>query len=937
MCRFITFVYRMSDVYTKAVIFIKHRIKLATKIYNKVSIYSRILTDRFMETGTSAFEQTHDIAPTAPQALVAFAGGGQPYYLLLGFFSRGNVGDEAFVKPYSILFPEKHLVYQCIDDVICIPNEVEAVIVAGGDVINDYFMLKLKDLLVSFHGPCYAFSVGISYLSEKKHTELFDHVVLRSKQDLNEVAENVGVRNVSYLPDVSWLLQSRQSGKSSQSGRTRHTRTHQHHHPKQLKFGICLAQPYFAENPYKSSLETSVVQFIKGLIEAYPDCEVNLIAFNTSTYELESELIINNQIHAKLSGYLNVHNICDSKLQNPEHMLSFIGQHDMIIGMRYHAILFSMMEKVPFIALYTTRKIGNLLKDHGMSKYGMELHNSYETSYMPVTFDNQSAISLVAERLSHALPNVEVELNVFNFLREMVTKKKRREIIVRTFLNLTYEETMDKCKSMIQTYLGVDSETFERWNEGKLRTSSLLEISKKECLDFARLICFGITNKIGTPYVWGLKDNMIAHDFTVKEAIRWIYDDFAANLEQELVDHAFHPPTNVSKKVIIDLNYMCQDNYQGLHRSGWSYVIGGLQNLDSHNLARPAKILVDTCLERTFLWGLDVTKTSKIVPYTTPWVGFIHHTFDTSYSKYNCETLINTKEFQVSLQHCKCLFTLSQHLKQLILEGLEAIGIKDVNVLNLIHPTEIVDNQFTMGKFLANHDRKIVNVGAWLRDPYAIHSLPIPENNRINIRKCSLKGKEMDNYFVPSWLFSKMSDFLVDYSNEDNHHHGLSRSNTSKNTAPASSNPSCGTSRPHNVMCRPIRNKYLEGMLNQLRKDEASVSVLENITNDNYDDLLSQNIVFLSFTSAPSASNTVVECIVRNTPLIVNRFPALEEVLGIDYPGFYPSGNLFQAASMIIDLNHIFVIHEYLKAMNKSKFTLDYFLEDFQNKLLCFL
>ena len=847
--------------------------------------------------------------------------------MVIGFFDRGNVGDEAFIAPYQILFPEKVLSFHSIDDIQNVPDDVAAVIVAGGDVINNYFTDKLREILDSYKGPCYAFSVGIPYMSEAKNASIFDHVVLRTKQDVAALGDVIGAKNVSYLPDVTWMLNA--YGTGDRPNQQTQPTNHKKRQNQGITFGICLAQPYFDANENSQNLIETIVKFLYTLITTYKNCRINLIAFNTSIYEHESDHFVNDAVHKRLTNYENVRNITLTSLHQPLEMLNFIGTHDMIIGMRYHSILFSMMRQVPFVALYTSRKIKNLLADTNTSDYGLEMPNSYYTHYKPVSVDVDRLIALVGKRLhtqSATLMDM-VDLNDYQRLVSIVRSKTMKQVLVKTFVNLSCDETLERCKTMIKSYLSIDDTAYDAWEHAEVQTQTLLEKSNKDPTDFARLISFGITNKIGTPYVWGLSENLMKSDFIPSESIKWIYEDFVSNNETIEKNHIYHQQVQIQRKVIIDLNYMCQDNYSGLHRSGWSYVISGLQNLDGKNLEKPSQVIVDTCLERSFLWGLNVTKTSKIVPYTTPWTGFVHHTFDTQYSRYNCETMLDTPEFQESLPRCKCIFTLTDYLKTLFKQGLVKRGFENVPVLSLVHPTEIVSNVFDVAKFLNNPERKAVNIGAWLRDPYAIHALPIPENNRLSIKKYALKGKEMENYFMPAGLFEKMFEFLVECNEVDPGNGGtVSRSDISDILN--------NVSRSDDLMCRTIKNKYLEGMIRQLKIDESSVNTIEKMADGDYDDLLSQNIVFLSFSSAPSASNTVIECIVRNTPLIVNRYPSLEEVLGKDYPGFYPSGNLFQAASMIVDLNHIYVIHEYLKNMDNTKFTLDYFMRDFQNKLL---
>jgi glycosyltransferase involved in cell wall biosynthesis len=67
-----------------------------------------------------------------------------------------------------------------------------------------------------------------------------------------------------------------------------------------------------------------------------------------------------------------------------------------------------------------------------------------------------------------------------------------------------------------------------------------------------------------------------------------------------------------------------------------------------------------------------------------------------------------------------------------------------------------------------------------------------------------------------------------------------------------------------------------------------SVTQLGRVTDDEYDSLLEDSVVFLNLLDAP-ANTAVVECIARNTPLLINRLPGVIEYLGEDYPFYYSS------------------------------------------------
>ena len=85
---------------------------------------------------------------------------------------------------------------------------------------------------------------------------------------------------------------------------------------------------------------------------------------------------------------------------------------------------------------------------------------------------------------------------------------------------------------------------------------------------------------------------------------------------------------------------------QGLHRSGWPYVLRQLVKLQSDD-----GIWCDTYVDRTFHWARP-----SLIPYTRPWIGFIHHTFNTEFSDYNNVKLLENENFITSLQECKGLF-----------------------------------------------------------------------------------------------------------------------------------------------------------------------------------------------------------------------------------------------------------------------------------------
>lgn len=87
------------------------------------------------------------------------------------------------------------------------------------------------------------------------------------------------------------------------------------------------------------------------------------------------------------------------------------------------------------------------------------------------------------------------------------------------------------------------------------------------------------------------------------------------------------------------------------------------------------------------------------------------------------------------------------------------------------------------------------------------------------------------------------------------------------------------------------------------------VGCYSRTNNDSYDLLLGQCVVLTEFYGA-AANNVVTECMVRGTPLICNRLPALEDYLGKDYPLFYAE---FSDIPALLDWDRLAAASNHLK------------------------
>ncbi|MEA5578491.1 tetratricopeptide repeat protein [Anabaena sp. UHCC 0451] len=307
-----------------------------------------------------------------------------------------------------------------------------------------------------------------------------------------------------------------------------------------------------------------------------------------------------------------------------------------------------------------------------------------------------------------------------------------------------------------------------------------------------------------------------------------------------------------------------------VHRCGWSFALHALKPL--HN---SQGILFDGFLESTFFW--QEQRTGKIQePYTQPWVGFLHNPpkMPTSlFSHGSPEFLFKKDNWQKSLESCVGLFTLSEYYAQWLRKQ------TDCPVSSLIYPTEIPELQFNFERFVERSDKKIIQLGWWLRRLTAIYQLPIARENALGYEKIKLNS-----------AFAPDSDDQL----------------------------------------QQLTERQIE--LENIRFDSLFLENTRDVThvsNQEYDRLLSENIGFIHLYNA-SANTAVIECIARATPLLVNPLPPVVEYLGEEYPFYFHT--LEEAAEKAMDLELIRQTHDYLNhCETRSKISAEYFLESFRN------
>ncbi len=869
---------------------------------------------------------------------------GPPRVLVLGFYGRHNLGDESYKRSFAAAFGTgARLTFVCIDDAEHVgvgPGEYDLVVVGGGDVICPYFMDKLAPLLADHAGAVCAVSVGVPYAADARYLRLFDHVFARSAEDHALAVAELGASNATLVPDACALLRPLPLPlplPPPRSGRAR-------------SVAVCLAQPMFHGNAHAPGLVSALCDALARFAGAAGGAELHLLPFNTNEAQpSECDLLANAALAEALraAGVRGV--VCHGAL-GVDGTLRALAEADLVVASRFHAVAFAMLVGTPFAACYVSSKVGKLLRDAGCAGRSVEM--PHDACFQPTCLDADALLRCMRDPARARLPGVGGAPAARAYAAcAGPPASLRRSLLDRPGAPRTLEQALESARDLLGRHLGreLDGAAFD----ALLRRRGALAPDSDGAMAAARVVAFAVTGSTNSACVWGLHENMQTDGFCLLEAVEFVHRDHceggkppwtpppegascleggskgASCLEGESkacleggskggCPLRYHPAVpGAQRRLLLDLTYMAQDTFRGCHRSGWAYAVGGLMLLDGPSVGRRGRMMLDTYVDRTFHWGRGPLQLAGAIPYRAPWAGFVHHTFDTTHSEHNCAALFAEPAFLASLAQCRGLFALSRALAAQLESALASAGHPGVPVHALPHPTEPVDArmEFTPARFAANKSRRIVQVGAWLRDPYAIYELPVPDDNPLRLRKAVLRGKDMDGYFAPPDLME-----------------GL-RAACAAAASASASGPAPAPAPAPAAMCRSASrpaNRYCDGMLRRLARDYASVEQLERIDDAAYDALLSENVVFLRLVDC-SAVNTVVECIARATPLFVNRLPAIEELLGAGYPGFYSS--LAHAAELACDARVVAHAHAHLRCLDRSALSLEAFVSGVQRCL----
>jgi len=327
------------------------------------------------------------------------------------------------------------------------------------------------------------------------------------------------------------------------------------------------------------------------------------------------------------------------------------------------------------------------------------------------------------------------------------------------------------------------------------------------------------------------------------------------------------------------------------HRGGWKWVMLNMTKNDFFDNKSDIKFfdLADfynvTDKNNVLYYGHD------IIGKKIKCVGMIHGTVEKKYKNIkeidtycHLDSLFKRNcRFIRSIDSFKLLFTFSDHCKDYLNAKLKYYrneGYVD-DVLTIYHPSSFECLQFDINYFKNSKERMLIQLGQQLRYCSTVYFI------KTNYQKIWLSGMA-NKHYIMNLLKNEIDD--------------INMNNTNK--------------------------------LPEIETDSVKIMYIEDYKQ--YDELLGRSIVLIHLKDA-NANNSVIECIVRNIPFVVNRHPSVVEYLGANYPLYFDQTNhidqIDQINRLLTDDNLIISAHHYLSELDKTKIMFSTFANRFLTSL----
>jgi polysaccharide pyruvyl transferase WcaK-like protein len=287
-------------------------------------------------------------------------------YRILGWYGRGNCGDDAFCNAFQAILPNEALSYESKFTAL---NPEEKLILGAGDVIKPYYLrLVPKDM------PFVVVGGGLGYESEIEllRDRNLSLAILRNRRDV-DLARAAGI-NAHYAPDICFAIDPALHDPIAFTPRS-----------TKKRLGIILSahatpgieQGDMREAAYYDYLQWELAAILDYLSEYY---DIYWISFSADpdAWDEGASYSVRRKMKIRSDQTFFAY-----RPDEPIRQLKILAEMNLVITMKFHGAIFATLCGVPFIAIGQTRKLCQYCEQEGLvelliPKFSLERERVYK-------------------------------------------------------------------------------------------------------------------------------------------------------------------------------------------------------------------------------------------------------------------------------------------------------------------------------------------------------------------------------------------------------------------------------------------------------------------------------------------------------------------------------------------------------------------------------
>ncbi|MFB7929176.1 glycosyltransferase [Streptomyces sp. NPDC056039] len=179
--------------------------------------------------------------------------------------------------------------------------------------------------------------------------------------------------------------------------------------------------PTAQQSAYEAAMASAIGHLLAG-----PDCHVVLVPQVTCAFQEDDDRIVNRRIAARVVQSPRLHVVDDAGLSHHD-VFALYGQADLILGTRFHSVIFGLLSEVPCAAVEYDHKTRGIMEDLGLGEWVLRMDEVRAENLIPLLDRLVEESESYRARLRAVLPRYRARAGEFTERLRSVVPPPRRE------------------------------------------------------------------------------------------------------------------------------------------------------------------------------------------------------------------------------------------------------------------------------------------------------------------------------------------------------------------------------------------------------------------------------------------------------------------------------------------------------------------------------